>query len=247
MLSPDGPPVRAILLDIEGTTTPVSFVYETLFPYARRQMKDFLVRHWEDAAVRADVAALRKQHELDAPLGPPPWRDGPRDAQLDSAVAYAGWLSQRDSKCTPLKSLQGKVCEEGYRSGELRGEVYPDVPRAFARWTTQRKVICIYSSGSILAQKLLFSTTASGDLTPHIRFFFDTAVGTKTDAESYRRIAASIGSPASEILFLSDVARELDAARQAGMQTSLCLRPGSIELPASAHPVIRSFEEVFPE
>ncbi len=246
MPPPDGPPVRAILLDIEGTTTAVSFVYETLFPYARRQMKDFLERHWEDPAVRADVEALRKQHALDAPLGPPPWRDGSPDVERDSAVGYADWLSQRDSKCTPLKSLQGKVCEEGYRSGELHGEVYPDVPRAFARWTTQGKVICIYSSGSVLAQKLLFSTTASGDLTSHIRFFFDTAVGTKTAPGSYRRIAASIGSSASEVLFLSDVARELHAACQAGMQTALCVRPPASDPPASAHRVIRSFDELFP-
>ncbi len=242
---PSGPPVRAILLDIEGTTTPVSFVYETLFPYARKQIKEFLARHWDDPGVRADVEALRKQHQLDANLNPPAWSDGSRDAQLTSAVAYANWLSERDSKCTPLKSLQGKVCEEGYRSGELRGQVYPDVPPALARWTQQGRTVSIFSSCSVLAQKLLFSTSTSGDLTPFIRSYFDTTVGTKTDPESYPKIAASLGSPASEILFLSDVTRELDAARQTGMQTALCVRSEAADLPAGMHPVVRSFDEVF--
>ena len=242
---PSGPTVRAILLDIEGTTTPVEFVYQTLFPYARKHMKEFLARHWNDPGVRADVEALRKQHQLDADLSPPPWSNGSRDTQLASAVAYTNWLSERDSKSTPLKSLQGKVCEEGYRSGELRGVVYPDVPAALARWTQQGRTICIFSSGSVLAQKFLFSTSTSGDLTPFIRSYFDTTVGTKADPESYRKIAASIGSRASGILFLSDVTRELDAALQTGMQTALCVRSEAAHPPASMHPVVRSFDEVF--
>ena len=245
MLPLNGPPVRAILLDIEGTTTRVDFVYRTLLPHARKRMREFLSRHWEDPAVRADIEALRRQQKLD-PGFQPPWLDDSREAQLASALDYAIWLMDRDRKSTPLKSLQGKIWQVGYRSGELRGEVFPDVPRAFARWSRQGKAICIFSSGSVLAQQLLFATTTSGDLTSFIQSYFDTAVGAKTEAESYKRIAASISSPAPEILFVSDVTLELDAARLAGMETALCVRPEGSETTASIHPMIHTFDEIFP-
>jgi len=238
---------RAILLDIEGVTTPVDFVYQTLFPFARHHVKEFLAAHSADEAVRADIARLREERSTEAggQERPPVWRDDSLEAQSESAVAYVHWLMDRDHKSTGLKSLQGKIWEAGYRSGELRGAVYEDVPRAFARWKDQQKIIAIFSSGSVLAQQLLFAHSTTGELTGFIQAYFDTTTGAKQEAESYRRIAASLQSPPSEILFLSDVVAELDAARLAGMQTALCARVGPSP-PASPHPVIRAFDEVFP-
>lgn len=241
--------IRAILLDIEGTTTPVDFVYKTLFPYARERAPEFLRAHRDDAGVREDVAGLQTQHQADiaANLGPPPWVTGSPESELNSATAYVGWLMDRDSKCSPLKSLQGKIWREGYAKGELHGEVFPDALAAMIRWTRQGKRIAIFSSGSVLAQKLLFSTVAHCDLTRLIEAHFDTAIGTKGDPRSYLRIAEALALPAREMLFISDVARELDAAREAGMQTALCVRG---ELPADAasgkYFVVRSFDVISP-
>ncbi len=234
---------RAILLDIEGVTTPVDFVYQTLFPFARRHVKEFLDARSANEAVKADIARLREEHAAEASGQPPAWRDDSLEAQLASAVAYVHWLMDRDRKSTGLKSLQGKIWEAGYRSGELRGEVYEDVPRAFARWKEQRRIIAIFSSGSVLAQQLLFAHSTAGDLTGFIQAYFDTTTGAKREAESYRRIASALQTPPSEILFLSDVVAELDAARIAGMQTALCVRAEPAPL-ASAHPVIRTFSEL---
>jgi enolase-phosphatase E1 len=241
--------VRAFLLDIEGTTTPIDFVSRTLFPYARQRLEEFLRRHLREPGVREDIDALRKQHSVDGAqkLEPPPWQENSPDADVSSAIAYGRWLMARDSKCTALKSLQGKIWQEGYQKGELRGEVYPDVPPAFARWSGQDKRICIFSSGSVLAQKLLFSTTTAGDLTRFIDAYFDTTTGPKSDSQSYLRIAGSLTLAAHEILFISDVVKELDAARQAEMQTLLCVRTELPKESETKHQVIRSFDEVFPD
>jgi enolase-phosphatase E1 len=236
---------RAILLDIEGVTTPVDFVYQTLFPFARRHVKEFLAAHSANDAVKADIARLREEHAAEASDQPPAWRDDSLEAQLESTVSYVHWLMDRDRKSTGLKSLQGKVWEAGYRSGELRGEVYEDVPQALARWKEQQKIIAIFSSGSVLAQQLLFAHSTAGDLTGFIQAYFDTTTGAKREAESYRRIAASLQSQPSEVLFISDVVAELDAAWLAGMQTALCVR-AEPSPPPGAHPVIRTFDEVFP-
>ena len=239
---------RAILLDIEGTTTPIDFVYQTLFPYARRRVKQFIAQHHDDPHVRADIAGLREQREADARnnLTPPTWRDDSVEAELESAATYVHWLMDQDRKATALKSLQGKIWEAGYRAGELRGEVYADVPKAFERWRNQGRNMSIFSSGSVLAQKLIFGYSTAGDLTGFIRAYFDTTTGAKQQAESYERIAAALELPPSEILFLSDVTAELDAAQFAGMQTSLCVRPGSKSPSSSAHPIIQTFDEIFP-
>ena len=187
-------------------------------------------------------------------IGPTPPRNSTRPrglddspgAELASAAAYGAWLIDRDSKCSALKSLQGKIWQEGYRTGDLRGEVYPDVPPALARWSRQGKIICIFSSGSVLAQKLLFSSTAAGDLTGFLRAYFDTTTGPKNAPESYLRIAEAVALEPPAILFISDVAKELDAARDAGMQTALCVRTKSTEPVAGTHRVISSFDEIFP-
>src|SRR2546430_17385327 len=143
---------RIILLDIEVTTTPVDFVYQTLFPYATRKLESFLRALSQDPEIHSLVQHLRAQHDLDERdgLNPPGWLDNTEEARLRSSVAYGQWLMARDSKCTPLKSLQGKIWEQGFASRELRGEVFSDVPVAFERWRRQKRIICIYSSGSVL-------------------------------------------------------------------------------------------------
>ena len=243
-----GDSTLAILLDMEGTTTPIDFVFRTLFPYARLRLKQFLLKHGNEPGIREDVDALHKQHRADAAdqLNPPLWADGTPGVELESAAAYGMWLIDRDSKCSALKSLQGKIWQEGYRAGDLRGEVYPDVPLALARWSSQGKTISIFSSGSILAQKLLFGSTVDGDLTGFLGAYFDTTTGPKNAPESYLRIAQTIALEAPNILFISDVAKELDAARDAGMRTMLCVRAESTERIAGAHHVVNSFEEIFP-
>jgi enolase-phosphatase E1 len=239
---------QAILLDIEGTTTPVEFVYEVLFPFARRHVGEFVRQHKYAPQVRAAVGELRQEHRADSEKGsaPPAWRDDSDDSVAESAAAYVHWLMDQDRKSTALKSLQGQVWEGGYLSGRLQGEVYSDVPPAFARWRAQGRAIYIFSSGSVLAQKLLFAHTNAGDLTGHISGYFDTSTGAKADASSYRRISAEIGVPPAEVLFLSDVVAELDAARAAGMMTALCVRPGRPEPEPATHRLVRTFDLIFP-
>jgi enolase-phosphatase E1 len=242
-----GNSIQAILLDIEGTTTPIDFVLRTLFPFARKRLEQFLLEHGSEPIIRKDIEALRLQHRADEAeqLNPPRWVDDSTGSELASAAAYGAWLIDRDSKCSALKSLQGKIWQEGYRTGDLRGEVYPDVPAALARWSRQGKIICIFSSGSVLAQKLLFGSTAAGDLTVLLHAYFDTTTGPKNAPGSYLQIAEALALEAPNILFISDVTKELDAARDAGMQTALCVRTESTVRPAGAHRVINSFEEIF--
>jgi enolase-phosphatase E1 len=200
----------------------------------------FLQRHWNDPEVRADVARLQAEHAAESQHSPlPPWRE-----DATGIVAYLHWLMDRDRKSTGLKSLQGKIWEEGYRTGDLRGEVYPDVPPAFERWRRKGIDIAIFSSGSVQAQRSLFTSTATGDLTRFICAHFDTTTGPKAAPDSYARIAAALERPPSEVLFVSDVVAELDAARTAGMRTALCVRtPGSAPSTA-AHPVIHAFDQL---
>lgn len=237
---------RAILLDIEGTTTPVEFVYEILFPFARHNVGEFLSRRHLSAEVRADLEALRAEHRADdeASREPPAWHEGSAVSQVESATLYLHWLMDQDRKSTALKSLQGKVWEEGYRTGQLRGQVYADVPMAFARWRERRQSIYIYSSGSVLAQQLLFAHTNAGDLTHFISGYFDTNTGAKTECSSYEAIGAAAGAHASEVLFVSDVTAELDAARDAGMQTVLCVRPGRPAPEPLGHGVVHTFDDL---
>lgn len=233
--------ISAILLDIEGTTTPIDFVYQTLFPYARNNFRVWLRHNFADQVIQNDISNLREEHLRDSEQ-PPPW-----DATdtLDSALKYLLWLMDRDRKSTALKSLQGWIWEEGYRSGELVSEMYTDVKPALERWKNRGIRIGIYSSGSVQAQKLLFSHTTSGDLTSFIEAWFDTRIGAKREVGSYRRIAESLGIDPARILFISDVTAELDAAQQAGMMTALSIRPGNPPQPdAGRFEVIKSFEEL---
>jgi len=211
---------RGILLDVEGTTSSISFVYEVLFAFARRHVADFLRDHAGDPAVRAAALGIAAEAGLaDASADDPAGRARIAAAAID--------LMDRDVKCTPLKALQGRIWRQGFESGELVAHVFDDVPAALAHWADSGIDVRIYSSGSIEAQKLFFGHTAAGDLTPHLRGHYDTTTGPKRDVASYASIAADMGLEPREILFLSDIGAELDAARQAGMATALVVRPGN--------------------
>jgi enolase-phosphatase E1 len=229
-----------MLLDVEGTTTAVSFVYDVLFPYARTGLEPYLRAHAGDREVQSDLRALHAERMRELDPGAPRWDDADTIA---SATAYATWLMDRDRKSTALKALQGRIWEGGFRSGALRAHVYPDVRPAFERWRDEGRRIAIFSSGSVLAQRLLFAHTTEGDLTPMIDGYFDTTTGPKREAGSYARMAAALGTAPAAVTFVSDVAAELDAARAAGLHTALCVREPAAP-PSSDHPVLRSFDEV---
>ncbi|HEY8224046.1 MAG TPA: acireductone synthase [Pyrinomonadaceae bacterium] len=239
--------VRAILLDIEGTTTPIAFVHEVLFAYARSNVRNYLLKHRTSAEVEADIALLRDEYTGDVRqnVPPPALVAAPRDAEIDSLVAYVNWLIDRDRKSRALKSLQGKIWKQGYVDGTLKAELYADVAPALERWQRAGLKINIFSSGSVLAQKLLFAHTDAGDVTGFISNYFDTRVGSKTDIQSYRQIAAQLSLTTREVLFISDVVAELAAAREAGMQTLLCMRPGNHpQSLADDYKIIQSFDEI---
>jgi enolase-phosphatase E1 len=236
-----------ILLDIEGTTTPIDFVYKVLFPYARAHMRDFLNRHLDDEEVRAAVSDLLDEQAKDEGRShaPPTSQGRPNESQLETVAAYAQRLIDEDRKLTPLKTIQGRIWEEGYRSGELKGQVFPDVAPNLRRWREEGRLTCIYSSGSVLAQRLLFAHTEAGDLTEFIEDFFDTKVGRKTEPASYLKIAELLPRRPADILFITDVVAELDAAATAGLQTLLCVRPGNHPQPGrDAYAMIHTFDEV---
>lgn len=242
----DQPKFAAILLDIEGTTTPIAFVHEVLFPFARAQVESFLTAHWASAEVSADIALLRAEHAADLAQGLslPSLNDSSRETAIESITKYARWLIDQDRKSTGLKSLQGKIWKSGYADGTLKAPVFADVPPALERWQREGLKVGIFSSGSVLAQKLLFAHAENGDLTGFIDFYFDTTTGPKTSSDSYVKIASQMGLATPEFLFISDVVAELDAALTAGMQTLLSLRPGNPAQPPAVHNVIRSFKDV---
>jgi enolase-phosphatase E1 len=221
--------IRAIVTDIEGTTGSIAFVHEVLFPYARRQLGDFVRQHHQQAEVARQLEATRE--EAAEP-----------DADIERLIAILeGWI-QEDRKATPLKALQGMVWEAGYQAGDFTGHVYPDAAEALRRWQASGLALYVYSSGSIQAQRLLFGHSDLGDLTPLFAGYFDTTTGPKREAASYARIVEAIGHAPAEILFLSDVVAELDAARAAGLATCQLVREPGMSI--GEHPVASSFAEV---
>ena len=243
---PNNSSIFCLLLDIEGTTTPVDFVYETLFPFANAGVESYLHRHSAELEVKHLLNELRTEQAADAAKDPQigVWMRGTAEEEIATAANYVRHLIATDRKTTPLKTLQGKIWEEGYRSGQLRGEVYEDVPRAFERWKKEGKRIAIFSSGSILAQKLLFGHSRAGDLTKYIEAYFDTTTGPKREAASYKAIGNALGDAIGSMLFVSDVTQELDAARDAGMYTALMVRPGSSQPRDSQHECVESFDQL---
>lgn len=217
---------RAILLDIEGTTSALTFVHEVLFPYARHQLDTFLRARWTDPAVsraRDQIARDAGAESFSNWCGGDPAAPESRERLRTEVVR----LMDADEKSTGLKELQGLIWEGGYRSGLLRSHIFPDVPPALCAWRAAGLGLRIYSSGSAAAQQLFFKHTVAGDLTRYIQGYYDTTVGPKRSASSYAAIAADMNLAPGELLFLSDVPAELDAARSAGLATALVERPGN--------------------
>jgi enolase-phosphatase E1 len=235
---------RIILLDIEGTTSSIRYVHEVLFPYARRELAQFLKTRWDDPKVQATCEQIARDAgaaSLSAWLGGNTSNEG---AQTKIA-AEVQRLMDIDAKATGMKELQGLIWENGFTSGILRAHVYPDVPPALEAWTKAGKEVRIYSSGSIAAQRLFFAHTEAGDLLKFLRGHYDTTIGGKKSAASYRAITTDLKCAADEILFVSDVVAELDAAREIGMVTALSIRPGNIVAsPVHGHAEIKSFLEI---
>ncbi len=223
--------IKAIVTDIEGTTSSISFVKEVLFPYAAKAFPTFLRTNWADDSVRAQIAAAEK--ECGQPLPTP---------EAANAV-FQQWIAE-DRKATPLKALQGMIWKQGYQNGDYTAHLYPDTANALKQWQQQGLDLYVYSSGSIAAQKLFFGFSDGGDLTGLFSDYFDTTSGHKQETQSYRNIQAAIGLPADQLLFLSDVEAELDAAAEAGYHTIRLDREGSQG--ESKHNVVTRFDEIDP-
>jgi enolase-phosphatase E1 len=220
--------IRAILTDIEGTTSSLSFVKEVLFPYSRERLPAFVERHQDDP----EVLRLLDETRALAGIGP----------NADVAAQLIAWIDA-DRKAAPLKALQGMIWEEGYRNGDFFGHIYEDAVRRLKEWKENGLALYVFSSGSVQAQKLLFAHTEYGDLTPLFSGYFDTRTGPKQEADSYREIARRIGFPPESVLFLSDIEAELNAAKAAGFATCLLAREPAIP-ESGAHPSARDFDEI---
>ncbi|KPW84149.1 acireductone synthase [Pseudomonas congelans] len=223
-------PIKAILTDIEGTTSAVSFVFDVLFPFARKHLPGFVRQNAEQPAVAQQLQAVRDQA-------------GEPDADVERVIAVLlEWIAE-DRKATPLKALQGMVWEQGYNAGQLKGHVYPDAVDALKHWHQQGYRLYVYSSGSIQAQQLIFGCSEAGDLSGLFSGYFDTTSGPKREAQSYQTIAQAMDCPAGDILFLSDIVEELDAARVAGMATCGLARDGGA---LAGHRQVASFALIDP-
>jgi enolase-phosphatase E1 len=220
--------IKAIITDIEGTTTSISFVHDVLFPYARKHLAEFIQQQQQDPIVREQLGLVSKES----------------GKLLDDEQAVAqllAWMDE-DRKITPLKVLQGLIWEHGYRQRHFSGHIYEDVPRNLHRWHEQGIALYVYSSGSVQAQQLLFANTAYGDLTGLFSGYFDTRVGNKRESVSYERIVSQIGFLAEEQLFLSDIEQELEAAELAGLRTLLLVRDG--DKPAGKYQQVCNFDQI---
>ncbi len=221
--------IRAVLTDIEGTTSSLSFVKDVLFPYARAHMAEFVREHAEASEVREQLAAIS--------------REAGRELTLDEAIdQLIAWIDA-DKKITPLKALQGLLWQRGYENGDFKGHVYADAVAVMRDWQARGIRLYVYSSGSVYAQKLLFGHTEYGDLNDLFSGYFDTRIGAKTEAAAYRHIVDTLELPPAQILFLSDIERELDAAREAGMQTCRLTREAAPDARA-AHVQVADFRVI---
>jgi enolase-phosphatase E1 len=231
-------PPKLFLLDVEGTIAPISLVYDQLFPYARAHFQSFLQLHGGEPAVVSDLTMLAEENAAETDEVVPRFT---APEYWDDAIPYLNWLMDRDRKSTALKSLQGRIWQRGFETDELKGTLFPDVPKALERWSATAQV-AIYSSGSVAAQLLMFRHSNYGDLSPLISGYFDTRTGPKTSPTSYESIAAAMSFEPAEIMFFSDVVRELDPAREAGCHTRLVMREGNTPVEdAHGHRRIKSF------
>lgn len=220
--------IKAILTDIEGTTSSIAFVHETLFPFARAKMAEFVEKNQGREDVAGHIQAAREEAGL--------------KAGDDVVAALLGWMNE-DKKVTSLKALQGLIWEDGYHSGNLKGHIYEDAVEGLKKWHAEGLNLYVYSSGSIYAQKLLFGHSEAGDLTPLFSDYFDTTSGHKREQASYETIAQAIGVSADSILFLSDVAEELDAASAAGYRTVQLVRDTDT-IESESHTKVSSFAAI---
>ncbi|CAN6483566.1 unnamed protein product [Victoria cruziana] len=240
-----------IVLDIEGTTSPISFVMEVLFPYARDNVQKHLTATYDSKETQVDIKLLRAQVIEDLEKGisgsqPIPSEDAGKEKVIGSLVANVDAMIRADRKITALKQLQGHIWRTGFENNELKGEFFEDVPNVLAKWHAMGIKIYIYSSGSREAQRLIFGNTAYGDLRKYLCGFFDTMVGNKRETQSYVEIWQSLGvDRPSQILFVTDVIQEAEAASAAGFDVIISIRPGNAPLPENHRfRTIHSFEEI---
>ncbi len=224
--------IRVVLSDIEGTTSSIDFVHQVLFPYSAKALPEFV--RTQPAAVSKALLAVQTHADFCKAPG--------ADTQEKAIALWLRWIAE-DRKETSLKSVQGMIWQQGYQTGAYQAHVYADVPPAFQRWQTQGKLLAIYSSGSIAAQKLFFQYSQAGDLRRFFSDYFDTTSGHKREADSYRAIARALGFIPGQILFLSDIREELDAARRAGLTTTGLSRDPAKPLQCD-HRVVTSFAEI---
>lgn len=224
--------IRAIVTDIEGTTSDIQFVHQVLFPYARQHLAAYVRENHADESVAAALNAVREE-------------SGAPQASLEELITTLTNYIDQDRKSPGLKALQGMIWRAGYVEGQFTGHLYPDVLPAFERWQQQGIGLYVYSSGSVAAQKLLFGYSDEGDLTSLFSGYFDTGVGAKREAQSYRNIAEKIGLAPASLLFLSDIHQELDAAADAGWHTVQLIRGEADN--ASRHHQVNDFSQIKPE
>lgn len=224
--------MKYILTDVEGTTTSISFVHETLFPFAKERLKAFVTKNLN----RQDVQEVLKQTKATAKT-----EDQKEISDDEACDLLLHWI-QTDRKHPALKNLQGLIWEEGYKSGEIQGHVYKDVPVALKAWKEAGLTLGVYSSGSVQAQHLIFEFSTEGNLRPYFSNHFDTAVGHKREVPSYSSIANLLKMNPADILFLSDIKEELDAAREAGMQTIQLIRQNDVVI--GNHKTAHNFNEI---
>lgn len=224
--------IKYILTDIEGTTTSISFVHEVLFPYSQKNLSTYIDKHFHDKKVQAILAEVKATVLAENEIA----------IDLEECVfTLKDWIIQ-DRKHKALKELQGMIWEDGYKAGNFKGHVYPDVPGKFNEWTKSGIKLGVYSSGSVAAQKLIFGYSELGDLTPYFSNYFDTTVGHKRETLSYQNILRQLHLDGSEVLFLSDIEEELNAAKEAGMKTTLLDRDHTRI--SKIHPKVNSFSEI---
>lgn len=221
--------IKAIVTDIEGTTSSLSFVKDVLFPYARTKLPEFVRLHREEPQIHQLIADTCREAEI--------------EQDFETAIGQLIQWIDEDKKITPLKVLQGLIWRAGYEQDDFKGHLYPDAVANLKTWHNQNITLYVYSSGSVLAQKLLFGHTEDGDLTPLFSGFFDTNIGGKKEADSYRKIAEEIGLPPENILFLSDIEEELNAAKTSGFHTYWLIRDRQPDA-TPGHPQVRNFYEI---
>ena len=236
-----------LLLDIEGTTCPVSFVSDVLFPFAKQELSHYIKQHWDKSPDNEQIKAAKKEWLDDRSTESVQIKQQVikgESEEMDGLIQYLKHLISIDKKSTALKDLQGKIWEHGYNNGDLKSQLFPETAECLREWRKQGLALSVYSSGSIQAQKLLYRHSPAGDLEKLFSHWFDTHTGPKKSTESYIKIAEQLGSSPNKIWFVSDNGAECDSARSAGMHTLFSLRDGNPDRDPRDHTVVQSLREV---